>query len=281
MKYLITGITGTLGQAVSKILLEEGHHVVGVSRDEQKQRVLPTHKNLSLHLGDIRDIDRMSEVAWDVNAIFHFAALKCVDTLEHQPIEAIHTNVLGTKNILDVQRMLGIDRVVLSSTDKAAYPINAYGCTKALAEKLVLQNRRNVVCRYGNVLASRGSVIPSFIKSIKEEGTAYLTDEWMTRFFIRIEDAAQFVIDQSRSLSGGLKIPEMKGTNLIVLARAIAEILGLDQIQLKVFGMRPGEKINECLKMAHEGQEIHSNTATQFTREELISLLEPIVKACA
>lgn len=280
MRYLITGVTGTLGQQVAKMLLDEGHYVIGLSRDEQKQRALPHHSRLTLHLGDVRDPDRVVEAAVDADLIFHFASLKCVDTLEHQPMEAIQTNILGTRSVLSAQLVHGIDRVVFTSTDKACYPINTYGFSKAMAEKLVLQNNRNVVCRYGNVIASRGSAIPVFIKAIQEGKPVKLTHQDMTRFFIRVEDAAKFVIDESRSLGGGVRIPEMRGTSILAVIGALSLLLN-KVCDIQVTGMRPGEKINECLKMFHEGEEIYSHTAPQYTCQELMALLEPSVRMLA
>lgn len=277
MKYLITGVTGTLGQEVAKVLLSEGHQVIGVSRDEQKQRLLNPHPCLKVYLGDIRDPNRMMDVARDAELIFHFASLKCVDTLEHQPTEALETNVLGTQNVLYAQLANDIDRVVFTSTDKACYPINTYGFSKALAEKLVLQNPRNVVCRYGNVIASRGSAIPLFIQAIQAGSYVSLTHEEMTRFFIRVEDAAKFVIAKSRGMKGGIQLPEMKGTNMINVIHALAKLLNFT-CRIKVTGIRPGEKLHECLKMAHEGEEVHSHTAVQYTEDELLTLLEPTVR---
>jgi UDP-N-acetylglucosamine 4,6-dehydratase len=280
MRYLITGITGTLAQEVSKRLLDTGHWVTGISRDEQKQRLLPQHPRLRLVLGDIRDGERIIEASEDVDLIFHFASLKCVDTLEHQPSEALQTNILGTQNVLIAQKVHRIDRVVFTSTDKACYPINSYGFSKALAEKLVLQNSRNVVCRYGNVIASRGSAIPMFVYAIQNKLPVMLTHESMSRFFIRVEDAAQFVIDQSRGMGGGLKITEMKRTSIVKVIDAISKILNIPY-DIQVTGLRAGEKINECLKMAHEGSEVHSHTASQFTEDELKALLEPSIRMVA
>lgn len=279
MKILITGVTGTLGREVlSQLLSKTRHKIIGYSRDEQKQRTIPAHKRLTLYLGDVRDRARLVESSRDVDLIFHFAALKCVDTLEENPEEAIATNVIGTENVLFAQRRNKIPRVVLSSTDKAAYPINAYGNTKALAEKLVLRNKNNVVCRYGNVLASRGSVIPTFVKVIKQDGIVPITDHDMTRFFIRIEDAAAFVIKSGFEKNGGLKIPQMKASLMTNVALAIGDLLGKSNVTFGEVGIRPGEKINECLRMAHEGDEVHSHTAEQFEHSELIDLLTPVVE---
>lgn len=225
MKYLITGITGTLGQQVAKILLKDPKtQIIGYSRDEQKQRLLPKNDRVTLYLGDIRDRDRIAEASRGVDILFHFAALKCVDTLEENPDEAKKTNVDGTDNVLHAQRCNGIRRVVLSSTDKAVYPVNAYGASKMLAEYLVKRNQNNVVVRYGNVLASRGSVVGEFVKSIRQNKTVKITHSEMTRFFLTQEEAAQFVVESALSEKSGLFIPDIKCTSVVTLARTIGKI---------------------------------------------------------
>lgn len=275
----ITGISGTLGQAVTKILRERGDvKLTGYSRDEFKQSQLPMFKDMTLYLGDIRDQNRVVEATRNADLIFHFAALKRVDMLESNPEEAYKTNVFGTDNILHAQRANNVKRVVLSSTDKACYPINVYGCTKQVAESLVLRNPNNVVCRYGNVLASRGSVIPDFIKNIKAGEPVKITDKDMTRFFIRIEDAAKFVVDSAFSVMGGLKIPAMKATNICDVAKAIGLIYS-KPVYFSEVGKRPGEKLAECLRMDHEGGSVFSDTATRYTEEELAELILPLIEA--
>lgn len=280
MNYLVTGITGTLGQAVTKLILEKStNRVLGVSRDEQKQRLIPSHPRLSLALGDVRDRERMTELGTGIDVIFHFAALKCVDTIEFNPNEALKTNVLGTNSMMHSQWINKVPRVVLASTDKAAFPVNAYGNTKALAERLVLSDHRNVVCRYGNVIASRGSVIPAFVKSLKETKSVSITDSQMTRFFIKIQDAAKFVFDSAHGIDSGLMIPQMRATTILEVADAVAELLGIKGYKVNFVGVRPGEKIHECLRMPHEGKEVHSNTAPQFSRDELLGLLHDVVRS--
>lgn len=279
-KVMVTGISGTLGQAVSKILLQDPYiEIIGFSRDEQKQSMISPHKRLTLVLGDVRDSRRVTEASRDCDMILHFAALKMVDTLEHNPEESIATNILGTENVLGAQRTNKIKRVVLSSTDKAVYPINVYGNCKALAEKLVLRNSNNVVVRYGNVLASRGSVIPMFIKSLKDDGTVRVTDTEMTRFFLRIDDAAKYVIHHAFGKEGGLKINPMKSVKIVDLAKAVAEIIGVQHPKMIITGIRPGEKIHEDLIAKHEGDFLNSLTADKFSKEELIELLTPVVKS--
>lgn len=277
MNYFITGITGTLGQAVCRLLLKENpnHTITGYSRDECKQSFLPKDERVTLYLGDIRDRDRLIEATRGSDIIFHFAALKHVDKLEANPEEAIATNIEGTANVLHAQRLHKIKRVILTSTDKAVYPVNAYGMTKGISERLVLRNPQNVVCRYGNVLGSRGSVLASLIKTLKTENCVYLTDPNMSRFWITIEDAARFVIAGQNA--HGLCSPPMKAAPLHLLATVVANILGIKSYESKFIGSRPGEKISECLRTEYEGEEIFSHNAPQFNEAELSALVRPIL----
>lgn len=268
MKALVTGFTGSLGSELTKLLLDDGIHVVGYSRDELKQSQFPNHPKLIKYLGDIRDRDRLLEASRNCDIVFHTAALKQVDRLEENPEEAIATNVTGTENILYSQRINHIPRVVLSSTDKAVYPINTYGATKALAERLVLRNENNVVCRYGNVFASRGSVIPSFIKSLKEENLIRITDKRMTRFFIKVSEAAEFVARSSIKPQGGLYIPQMKSYPVLKLALLIADILQVRNPKVLEIGIRAGEKLHENLRTEFEGGEVISSDDKLFFKEK-------------
>ena len=280
MKVFITGIVGTLGSEITRQLLDKRkHQIFGYSRDEFKQQKFIYKDNVTLILGDVRNRDRLLEATRGMDIIFHFAALKHVDVLEKNPEECIETNILGTENVLHAQRINKIPRVVLSSTDKAAYPINVYGLCKALSERLVLRNKDNIVVRYGNVAASRGSVIESFVKTLREERTIYLTDARMSRFLIRIEDAARFVIESSEDFYGGLKIPQMKAAKMLDVADAVNQILGGKVYSIVTKGSRPGEKLSECLKTDYEDALVTSDTCEQFTSQELIELLKPIVGA--
>lgn len=282
MKYLVTGFTGSLGTEVTKLLLEKGHTVIGYSRDELKQHLFLKHPNLVKYLGDVRDQKRLLEASRGVDGIFHFAALKQVDTIEMNPEEGIQTNLYGTMNILSAQRLNKVPKVTLSSTDKAAYPVNVYGGTKFIAERLVLRNQSNVVCRYGNVLASRGSLVGALVKTLKAEGKVYLTDPNMTRFWITIKDAANFVVTNGLNSSSGLKIPQMKAATIYAVANVVSYVLGLRSFSEEVTGHRPGEKMHECLRTAYdkglEGmEEVHSNQVVQYTEDELTEILTPIV----
>ena len=291
MKYLITGITGTLGQEVSRQLLADpGNVVIGISRDEFMQQLTPKHNRLTLLIADIRDGPRISDIVWTYkpDLIFHFAALKHVDIAEKNPYEAIFTNIQGTHNVVSAQKRHGVPRLVMSTTDKAVAPINVYGHTKALAERLVLSgSHNNMICRYGNVLASRGSVVESMVKSIRSEKRVYITDPNMTRFFLTIGDAARFVIasaghpidDGWRSASRcGEQIPkDMKAASISEIASAVIAAVGGKDIEVVTVGNRGGEKIHEDLHENCEGY-YTSRDAPRHTREELISMIEPIVR---
>ncbi len=277
MKIFISGVTGTLGQMVSSMLVARGHEVVGYSRDEQKQAKMPKHDMLTLYLGDVRDRDRVIEATRDCDLIMHFAANKMVDILEHNPEEALHTNVIGTQNILHAQRVNGIDRVVLASTDKAVYPINIYGASKMAAERLVLRNPNNVVCRYGNVLGSRGSVLPMFVKTLQaEDPYAEITDIKMTRFWITAERAAGFVISTALDDSAcGLKIPRIESAKVSCVIDTVAEILDVKGFIVHETEIRPGEKIHECLLTEAEtadGIPVYSNDK-EMSEEALHELI--------
>ena len=272
MRVLITGITGSLGQAVTEKLLNEypDVEIIGVSRDEQKQRSMKKHPRLTLKIGDVRDF----QVIGYPNVICHFAALKCVDTVEDNVAEAIRTNVGGTAMVAgNAQRYKA--KVVFTSTDKAVYPINAYGMTKGLGEKIVLQERRNAVCRYGNVLGSRGSVLNHFVKSLLEERVVRITNPKMTRFWVTLEEAADFVIDHIfQDTKTGLNIIPCKAAGIMAIAKACAQILRVRDYDIQTIGIRPGEKLHEDLS-----EDLRSNDpAIQYEPCELIELLRPMVE---
>lgn len=286
MKILITGITGTLGTEVTKQLLEYPSwsferpygspfyglygplSIIGFSRDEQKQRSFPYAKDprVTMVLGDVRDKQRITDQSRGCNMIMHFAALKCIDTMEENPDECHKTNVIGTENVLIAQRENNIIRVCLSSTDKAVKPINTYGFCKALAEKFVLRQRNNSVFRWGNIIGSRGSVVPLFFEQIKNTGKFDITDFEMTRFLLKIEDAVSFFIKRSFA-DPGLHIPAMKSTRIVELALCIGNVLGI-KAQPNVIGLRPGEKIHEDIS-----DTIDSFKADRYSTEELTELM--------
>ncbi len=261
---LITGGTGSLGKALVENLLSK-HRVKRVaifSRDELKQlqmrEAFNNDSRLRWFLGDIRDLERLKRAFHGVDYVLHAAALKQVDTGEYNPMEFIKTNVLGSQNVIDASIEAGVKRVVALSTDKASSPINLYGATKLTADKLFIAANnygKNYgttysVVRYGNVMGSRGSVIPMF-KRIAESGKPIpITDVRMTRFWISIEEAVNFVLDSLEMMSGGeLYVPRIPSMKIIDLADAIAPGVTIEEI-----GMRPGEKLHEEMISADDSR---------------------------
>ena len=261
---LITGGTGSLGKSLVQYLLSETkvRRIAIFSRDELKQHDLRIHfkddSRLRWFLGDIRDLDRLKRAFHGVDFVIHAAALKQVDTGEYNPMEFIKTNVLGSQNVIDASIDAGVKRVVALSTDKASSPINLYGATKLTADKLfVAANNYSYtygttfsVVRYGNVMGSRGSVIPLF-KDLAGQGKPLpITDLRMTRFWISIEDAVKFVIDSLEMMTGGeLYVPRIPSMKIIDLAHAVSADSKLEEI-----GMRPGEKLHEEMISADDSR---------------------------
>ena len=261
---LITGGTGSLGKVLVHYLLTEtkARRIAVFSRDELKQHDLRIHfkddPRLRWFLGDIRDLDRLKRAFHGVDFVIHAAALKQVDTGEYNPMEFIKTNVLGSQNVIDASIDAGVKRVVALSTDKASSPINLYGATKLTADKLfVAANNYSYtygttysVVRYGNVMGSRGSVIP-FFKNLAAQGKPLpITDLRMTRFWISIEDAVKFVIDSLEMMTGGeLYVPRIPSMKIVDLAHAVSADSKLEEI-----GMRPGEKLHEEMISADDSR---------------------------
>lgn len=282
---LITGVTGTLGKALVPIMLREtDYNIVGISRDEQKQRQLPKNDRVTLRLGDVRDIDSLYGAChgYDISHIFHLAALKCVDTLEENVQECIKTNLIGTQNVCNFARTYGA-RVLFTSTDKAAYPVNTYGMSKALAERAVMDgNPNNVVVRYGNVLGSRGSFLPELVKSLLFKGEANLTSDKMTRFWMTADTVAHFVFNTGMGGQSGLVTPDkIKSSPVENLIRSVARVTGVTDYMIHDVGVRPGEKFHECLLTEFEngGSDFKSgDCGTEMSESELDDLIRPIVK---
>ncbi|NQT33344.1 MAG: UDP-N-acetylglucosamine 4,6-dehydratase (inverting) [Candidatus Omnitrophica bacterium] len=254
---LITGGTGSFGKKCVEMLLERHKPAVIriMSRDELKQwemeKLFNSDPRLRFFIGDIRDKDRLERAMDGAHIVIHAAALKHVPICEYNPFEAIRTNIIGAQNLIDAAIDHNIEKVLAISTDKAVNPVNLYGASKMCMERLFVagntyvggtrQTRFSCV-RYGNVVGSRGSIAPLFKKQ-RETGTITITDERMTRFWITLEQAVEFVINCTEKMSGGEvfvpKIPSMKVTEF---AKAIAP-----DCEVKYTGIRPGEKINECL----------------------------------
>ena len=285
MEYAILGGTGTLGGALIDELLLRGEsqkNITVISRDELKQSIIRRKwPDINYVLGDVRDRQRMFEVI-DHDVVFYAAALKQVDTIEANVGEAIKTNVIGSMNVADACRRNYVHDCVFCSTDKAVLPINAYGYTKGLSEKyfLSLNGKKGThftVCRWGNVCGSRGSAIPLFVKQIRAGIPITLTDERMTRFFMRIEDAAKFMLDTYPKHPTETQIPKMKAAPVMMVIDAIARLLDKPW-SFRVIGIRPGEKIHEALWTSHEKCIKSSDDDIQYTQDELIELLKPIVE---
>jgi UDP-N-acetylglucosamine 4,6-dehydratase len=261
---LITGGTGSLGKALVKELLAntQVRRIAIFSRDEMKQHEFRNEigddSRLRWFIGDIRDLERLKRAMHGVDYVIHTAALKQVDTGEYNPMEFIKTNVLGSQNVIDACIDSGIKRVVALSTDKASSPINLYGATKLTADKLfVAANNYShsygtifSVVRYGNVMGSRGSVIP-FWKQLAQDGLPLpITDLRMTRFWISIDQAVHFVLDSLEMMSGGeLYVPRIPSMRITDLAMAVAPGAKLQEI-----GMRPGEKLHEEMISADDSR---------------------------
>ena len=261
---LITGGTGSLGKSLVEYLLRETkvRRIAIFSRDELKQQHLRINfqddPRLRWFLGDVRDLERLKRALHGVDYVIHAAALKQVDTGEYNPMEFIKTNVLGSQNVIDASIDAGVKRVVALSTDKASSPINLYGATKLTADKLfVAANNYSFaygttfsVVRYGNVMGSRGSVIPFFQEIAAQGKPLPITDLRMTRFWISIESAVKFVIDSLEMMTGGeLYVPKIPSMKITDLANAVAPGAKLIEI-----GMRPGEKLHEEMISADDSR---------------------------
>jgi UDP-N-acetylglucosamine 4,6-dehydratase len=261
---LITGGTGSLGSALVSYLLENtnAQRIVIYSRDELKQHQsqikFDSNRRIRWFIGDIRDRDRLSLALKGVDYVFHTAALKQVDTGEYNPMEFIKTNVLGSQNVIDASIGAGVKKVVALSTDKASSPINLYGATKLTADKLfVAANNYSFasgtifsVVRYGNVMGSRGSVIP-FFRDLANRGESIpVTDLRMTRFWISLDQAVEFVVDSLSLMEGGeLFVPRIPSMKIVDLAAAVAPGSPIHEI-----GMRPGEKLHEEMISADDSR---------------------------
>ena len=254
---LITGGTGSFGNAVLERFLNTDIKEIRVfSRDEKKQDDLRKKYNndkLKFYIGDIRDYRSIENAMRGVDYVFHAAALKQVHTCEFNPMEAVKTNILGTENVLDAAISNKVKKVIVLSTDKAAYPVNAMGMTKALMEKVAIAKAREqsdtIICRtrYGNVLGSRGSVVPLFTKQVDEGKSVTITNPDMTRFMMSLEDAVNLVLYAfKKGKQGDLFVQKSPAVTIDILAKAIISLKN-SKVDIKYIGSRHGEKINEVL----------------------------------
>lgn len=316
---LITGGTGSFGSAVLKKFLDTDIKEIRIfSRDELKQdEMRKYYKNdkLKFYIGDVRDKDSVDDSMRGVDYVFHAAALKQVPTCEFYPIQAVKTNIIGTEIVLSSAISFGVEKVIALSTDKAVYPINSMGISKAMMERVVIAKSRNVettmiACtRYGNVIASRGSVIPLFINQIKHGIPITITDPNMTRFMMSLDQAVELVLFAfANGSSGDIFVQKSPAAELKVLASTLKNILGVPNHEIKNIGTRHGEKLYETLltkeemskaidmgeyyripadtrnlnynKFFDEGEEIiaeaneyHSHNTHRLTQDELTNLL--------
>ena len=264
---MITGGTGSFGNTVLKRFLStEVREIRIFSRDEKKQeemRIVLNNPKLKFHIGDVRDYDSLYQSMRGVDYVFHAAALKQVPSCEFYPMEAVRTNVMGTENVMNAATACGVKRAVILSTDKAVYPINAMGISKAMAEKLMVAKARlqqegeTVFCatRYGNVMASRGSVIPLFVSQLKAGKPLTVTDPKMTRFLMSLEDSVDLVLyAYEHGQQGDIFVQKAPASTVFDLAQALKEIFE-KQTEIRTIGTRHGEKLYESLisreEMAH------------------------------
>jgi UDP-glucose 4-epimerase len=262
---LITGGTGSFGNTVLRRFLDTDIKEIRIfSRDEKKQddmRKAYNNPKLKFYLGDVRDQNSIKDAVRDVDYVFHAAALKQVPSCEFYPLQAVQTNVLGTANILDACIDEGVKKVIVLSTDKAVYPINAMGISKAMMEKVAvaksrnLENRNTTICctRYGNVMASRGSVIPLFIEQIKEGQEITITDPNMTRFMMSLDDAVELVLFAfNNGENGDIFVQKSPAATIELLVETMKNMLDKPNHPVKVIGTRHGEKLYEALLAKEE-----------------------------
>ena len=245
MKVFITGITGTLGKELLKRYYDKWE-IVGFSRDELKQAMLERkYPKLKLIIGDVRDYDSVYKAMRGCDAVIHAAAMKRIEICEQHPLEAVRTNVLGTENVARAATYLGIKKAITVGSDKGVDPVNAYGMTKALQEKIFTSYNFNSA-RYGNVFGSRGSVVPLFYEMAKEGKQLTVTDPTMTRFILTIDEAISLVIKAlESSMNGSIYVKKMPAASLGDIARAFSD-------DIKVIGKMRGEKLHEALISSEE-----------------------------
>ena len=265
-KILIVGGTGSFGKAMVQRVLDSKLNFSEIrifSRDEKKQDDLRKDLNnskIKFYIGDIRDISSIDNATREIDYIFHAAALKQVPSCEFYPLEAVKTNVIGTQNLIEVAEKNKVKKIVCLSTDKAVYPINAMGISKAMMEKIAIskslqKNGNTEICvtRYGNVMGSRGSVIPLLINQIKSNKPMTITDPNMTRFMMTMDEALELVLYAlDKGKNGQIFIKKTDASNLKVLTKSLAKIYGKKNYPIKIIGVRHGEKLHETLMNREE-----------------------------
>ena len=262
---LITGGTGSFGNAVLRGFLNTDIKEIRIfSRDEKKQddmRKKYNNDKLKFYLGDVRDVNSVIDAVRGVDFIFHAAALKQVPSCEFYPMQAVQTNVIGTENVLNAAINAKVKKVIVLSTDKAVYPINAMGVSKAMMERVAVAKSRNLddnetmICctRYGNVMASRGSVIPLFIEQIREGKTITITDPAMTRFMMSLDQAVDLVMFAfNNGANGDIFVQKAPGATVELLTKTLKNMLGKPEHEVKIIGTRHGEKLYETLLTKEE-----------------------------
>jgi len=262
---LITGGTGSFGNAVLKRYLNSSLKEIRIfSRDEKKQedmRIRFNNKKLKFYIGDVRDFDSISSAMIGVDYVFHAAALKQVPSCEFYPLQAVQTNILGAENVLQAAYKSKVRHAIVLSTDKAVYPVNAMGLSKAMMEKLMVSKSRNSskktifsATRYGNVMASRGSVIPLFVSQIKSGNPITITDPDMTRFLMNLDESVELVdFAFNNSKSGDIFVQKSPATTVMTIAQSLKQIFNADN-EIKIIGTRHGEKLYETLLTREEMQ---------------------------
>lgn len=260
---LITGGTGSFGNAILRRFLNSGLREIRIlSRDEKKQDDMRKKYNspkLKFYIGDVRDYQSVLNAVRGADFVYHAAALKQVPSCEFHPLEAVKTNVLGTENVLEAGINCGVQRVVVLSTDKAVYPINAMGISKAMMEKVAVAKSRSLggtvinVTRYGNVMCSRGSVIPLFTQQIRANQPITITDPAMTRFMMTLDDAVDLVLYAfEHGQPGEIFVQKAPAATIDVLTQALTGLLGKPEHEVRVIGTRHGEKLYEALLSREE-----------------------------
>lgn len=284
MRTLLIGGTGTLGQALTERLLKRGDRVTCFSRGELAQKEYHARfPDVEMVIGDVRDRDAVRAAVQGQDNVFLLAAIKHIDMAEKNPLECMKTNVWGAVHVGEACQAAGVKHVIYSNTDKAVLPVTTYGYTKALAQNYLLSLNRHGKTKFsafnwGNVLASRGSVIQTFVEKLRSHAVVPITDTRMTRFWLTMDQAADFMlqtyVDASTTRA---MIPDVKAATILRIVESLARVMGIKQYLVGDIGHRGVEKLHEVLQSTHEGC-LRSDTCDQYTDAELDELLTPIVR---